>query len=352
MNEFKFGTNQMVSHAYNLTPFAYAVSVSGFTGINPSQTSNQDGRTFGWQDNVSWVHGRHVIKAGVEIRRIGINEGNSFTGTLTYNTLANFEANQLDTAVYTALLPLKRMRKTGDFGYIQDEFKLRPNLTFTAGLRYEYYSRFHETTGRAIPFDFQTCGGFCPADSPFLFPARDNIDPRLGLAWAPHRFSGNTVFRVGYGIYHEDAQLDDQNFPTANDISRYSLSRGAQFPNLTYPFDSLLPNATGVLSPKDQIRDRKDTYTQQWIASVQQALPGKFTGTLSLIGNKGTNVMNRSYLNVIDPATGQRPYPRFGQIELRAKDSNSLFNALQFQATARAPSGLDPDDELHVVPRH
>ncbi len=332
VNEFKFGTNQMVSHSYNLTPFPYTVSVSGFSALNPGSTSNQDGRTFSWLDNVSLVKGRNIIKAGVEIRRVGINEGNSFTGSLTYNTIANFEANNLDSASYTALLPLKRMRKTSYFGYVQDEFKLRPNLTINAGLRYEFYNDFHETTGRAIPFDFQTCGGFCAPNAPFLFPAKNNIDPRIGIAWAPERFQGRTVFRIGYGIYHEDAQLDDQNFPTANDIPRYTLARGTQFPSLTYPFDSLLASATGVLSPKDQVRNRKDTYVQQWVASVQHELPFHFIGTISVIGNKGTNIMNRSYINLINPLTGTRPYPQFGQIELRAKDSDSDFDGLQVQA--------------------
>ena len=315
VNEFKFGTNQMVSHAYNLTSLPYTVNVSGFTALNSAKTSNQDGRTFGWIDNISLVRGRNVLKAGVEIRRVGINEGNSFDGTLTYSSLGNFVANNLDSATYLALLPLKRMRKTFYFGYIQDEFRLSPTLILNAGVRYEFYNAFHETTGRAVPFDFETCGGWCPANSPFLFPAKDNIDPRIGMAWSPARTKGRTVFRVGYGIYHEDAQLDDQNFPTANDEPRYTLTRGTQFPNLSYPFDSLLATATGVASPKDQVRNRKDTYTQEGTVSIQQSLPASFTGTISYIASKGTNIMNRSYVNLINPATGLRPYPQFGQIE-------------------------------------
>ncbi len=80
------------------------------------------------------------------------------------------------------------------------------------------------------------------------------------------------------------------------------------------------------------MRQRKDTYTQQWIASVQQTLPFRIIGTLSVIGNKGTNIMNRSYVNLINQATGTRPYPQYGQIELRAKDGNSDYDGLQFQA--------------------
>ena len=340
VNEFKFGTNQMVSHTFNLTRTPYTVDIPGYTALNTSESTNQDGRTWGWIDNISKVHGRNVFKAGVEVRRIGIDEGNSFYGTLNYNTIADFEANKLDSATYIALLPLKRMRKTSYYGYVQDEFKLRPNLTINAGLRYEFYNDFHETTGRADPFDFQTCGGFCGPNAAFLFPAKDNLDPRLGIAWAPDRLHGRTVFRIGYGIYHEDAQLDDQNFPTANDEPRYSLALGPHFPNLSYPFDSLLSTATGVFSPKDQVRARKDTYVQQWVASIQQKLPWNFNGTISYTGNKGTNIMNRSYTNLIDPLTGLRPYPEYGQIELRAKDGNSEFDALQVSVKRYLTHGL------------
>jgi hypothetical protein len=329
VNEFKFDTNQMVSHTFNLTQTPYTVSVSGFTALNTSESTNQDGRTFGWIDNISKVYGKNVFKAGVEVRRIDMNEGNSFYGTLTYNSISDFENNYLDSATYIALLPLKRMRKTSYFGYVQDEFKLRPNLTINMGLRYEFYNDFHEVHGLDDPFDFQTCGGFCPPNAAFLFPAKDNLDPRLGIAWAPDKLHGKTVLRLGSGIYHEDAQLDDQDFPTANTEPRYSLARGTQFPGLSYPFDSVLQEATGVYSPKDQVRQRKDTYVSQWTASVQQALPFKFIGTIAYNGNKGTDIMNRSYTNVINPLTGLRPYPQYGEIELRAKDGNSEFESLQ-----------------------
>ena len=162
-------------------------------------------------------------------------------------------------------------------------------------------------------------------------------------------FQGKTVIRTGYGIYHEDAQLDDQNIPTANDEGRYELARGAQFPNLTYPFDSLLATATGILSPKDQARQRKDTYVQEWSASIQQALPMKFTGTLSVIGNKGTNIMNRSYINIINPLTGARPYPQYGQIEFPRQGWRQRFQRSPVPGAASPHRWLAVHCQLHVV---
>ncbi len=328
-NEFKFGVNQAISRTLNLTDLPYTVSVSGFTALNSNQTSDQDGKTFSAVDNVSWNEGRHLFKAGVMVRRIQMNEGSSAYGTLTYSSLQNFKNNRLDQATQFALLPLKRMRKTQESAYVQDEFKIKPNLTLNAGLRYEYFSVFHESTGRALPFDFETCGGFCPVNSPFYFPTKGGFDPRLALAWSPAGARGNTVVRAGYGIYHEDGQLDDQNFPIANDQASYRLTRGTAFPNLSYPIDAFLIGATGVLTPKDLYRHRKDMYAQDWSLSLQQKLGDNFFGTLSYLGTKGTNIMNRSYTNLIDPATKSRPYPQFGQIEFRQNNSNSSFNGLQ-----------------------
>ncbi len=329
VDEFKFGVNQAISRTLNMTSLGYAVSISGFTALNSNETSDQDGATFSWIDNLSWTHGRHVVKAGVEIRKIQMNEGNSAFGTLTYSSLPGFLNNNLDSATQTALLPLKRMRKTQEAGYVQDEFKIKPNLTLNAGLRYQYFSVFHEATDRAAPFDFATCGGFCPPDSAFYFPTNGGFDPRVSLAWSPAASHGNTVIRSGYGIYHEDGQLDDQNFPIANDEASYSLIRGRAFPNLNYPIDPFLLNATGVLTPKDLYRDRKDMYAQDWSFSLQQNLGGSFLTGLSYLGTKGTNVMNRGYTNLIDPLTGARPYPQYGRIELRQNDSNSSFQGLQ-----------------------
>ncbi|HLY15918.1 MAG TPA: TonB-dependent receptor [Bryobacteraceae bacterium] len=339
VDEFKFGVNQAITHTANLTSLPYTVNVSGFSALNPASTSDQDGTTFSWLDNLSWTHGKNLIKAGAVVRRIQMNEGSSATGTLTYTTLADFTSNMLDSATQVDNLPLKRMRKTQEGGFIQDEYKVRPNLTLNAGLRYEYFSVFHEATGRALPFDFLTCGGFCAPNAPFYFPTRGGFDPRVGLAWSPAASHGKLVLRSGYGIYHEDGQLDDQNFPTANDQPSYSLIRGKQFPDLSYPIDPFLVNATGVLTPKDLYRHRKDMYAQDWSLSVQRSLGTSAVATVSYLGTKGTNVMNRSYTNLIDPATGLRPYPQFGRVEFRDNESNSSFNALQAAVQRRFAQG-------------
>jgi hypothetical protein len=151
-----------------------------------------------------------------------------------------------------------------------------------------------------------------------------DIDPRISATWAPMRFAGDTVIRSGFGIYHGDGQLDDQNFPISNEIAQYSLN---SIPNLSYPITPFLSNTLGIISPREADRNRKDMYVTQWGLPVQQALPKSFVGTLSYVGSKGTNLLNTTYLNLKDPTTGLRLYLdlAFGQIQGRGNRNNSSY---------------------------
>jgi hypothetical protein len=161
----------------------------------------------------------------------------------------------------------------------------------------------------------------------------------VALAWAPTALQGKTVIRAGFGIYHGDGQLEDQNLPASNDQARYSLT-SSQIPGLSYPIDPYLAATPGILSPRAQNRNRKDEYSSQWGISLQQELPFNITGTLSYTGNKGTDLQTITYSNILDPMTGTRPYPDFGQVEYRTNDSNSSFHALIISAQRHLRANL------------
>ncbi len=338
LNEAKFGFNQVFSRTNNLTPLPYTLAVSGFTNVNSAQQRQEDDTSASLLDNLSFTHGRHTIRAGVEGRRVFTNPGSSASGTLTFTSAASFLSNQLDNASVTAALPMKRLRKTQAFGFIQDEFKATATLTFNLGLRYQFFNVFHETQGRAIPFDFATCGGLCPPGSQFSAPRTNDFDPRLAVAWSPAASGGKTVIRAGAGIYHGDGQLEDQNLPASNDVPRYSLT-SSQIPSLAYPIANLLAATPGTLAPLAQNRNRKDEYSAQWSFSVQQELPSHIVGTISYAGNKGTDLQTITYANLLDPVTGQRPYAQYGQVQYRTNDSNSTFHALIATAQRALRSG-------------
>ena len=342
VNEFKFGYNRGTADTYDInhTGSPYAVSVSGFTTLNNNRISTGVGNSFSEIDNLTWIRNRHTVKAGVEIRRIQLNQGNTEAGTITYASTSAFDTNSVSSATLNGTLPVNGLRKTQFYGYVQDEFKWTPNFTVNLGARYSFFNIFHEVQGRANPFDFATCGpqGFCGVGASFGQPNYGDIDPRLAFAWAPEN-NGKTLIRAGFGMYHEDGQLDDQNLPISNEVFAYSLSNKT-IPDLNYPITPFLSDTTGIVSPRAQDRQRKDTYVEQWGLSVQRELPADFVGTVSYVGSHGVHLLTLSEVNVVDAATGVRPYPNFGQVSWRGTTDSSSYNGFSVAVKRSFSRGL------------
>src|SRR5271166_1415049 len=339
INELKFGINQNFYHSGTLSPLPYTFSVSGFSSFGGSTTSDNPSKAISVLDDWSWSKGKHTLKFGFEIKRDFLNQGSSSKGTLSYSSTANFMDNVVNTASYTALLPLVRQRKTQYWMYLEDEWKVSENLTVNMGVRYNIFNALHAVNNQAVPFDFGTCGGFCPNTYSFFNPRYDDIDPRIGLAWS----HGNTVFRAGGGIYHTDGQLDDQNLPISNTVDAYSFN-GTKFTGLSYPLTPFLAYAEagglGVVSPRDLDRNRKDDYVAAWTASIQQKLPFNLIGTVSYLGNKGTDILTTTYVNLAVPPTNAVPNPAFGAVSWRGDVGNSTFEALQANLRRTFTNGL------------
>jgi hypothetical protein len=347
INETKFGFNRGTTDTIylNQTGSLYAISVAGLTTLNNGRVSTGVGNTFAGIDDLTWVKGRHVIKTGVEVRRVQMNQGSSSYGTVSFNSLTSFAADQAYKASITGTYPVNGLRKTDFFGYFQDEFKWRPDLTLNLGGRYTIFGIFSEVYGRGNPFDFATCGpaGYCGVGASFGSGNYGDVDPRLAVAWAPSVFGGKTVIRSGFGIYHEDGQLDDQNLPDKNEVLSYALTP-KNCPGLSFPI-AVEANGSpvcvnGTNSPNAEQRHRKDTYADQWGFSVQQALPGNFLATVYYAGSIGRHLLQESYVNVENPLTGLRPYPGFSQIGWRGTTGNSNYEALSVSLKRTFSRGL------------
>jgi hypothetical protein len=346
-NEVKFGFNRATSNSYNYsqTGAIYQIAIStgpgpGFVTQNYNYNSIYVGNTFSGIDNLTWVHGRQTIKAGAEIRRIQLNQEYGEHGKVTFSTVENLAADVVKSASLTGALPVNHLRKDDIIGYAQDEFKLRPNFTLNLGARYTVFQIFNEANGKANPFDFDTCGaqGFCGIGASFGQQNYGDIDPRVGLAWTPNR-GGKTVVRAGFGIYHEDGQLDDQNLPAKNEVPSYSVKTSKTLP-LTYPVDSFF-TGPGTISPNAEQRDRKDSYVEQWDFSVQRELPSNFVGTASYLGSHGVHLLETNVVNLINPSTGVAQYPAFAPaIGWRGSIGMSSYNGLSLVLRRPFSNGL------------
>ena len=344
VNETKFGFNRSTDNQYNYSDSGviYQIAIStgpgpGFITENYKYTSIYVGNSFSWIDNLTWAHDRQTFKAGVEMRSIQLNQEYGQHGKLTFSTVENLAGNSMSKASLTGSLPVNGLRKNDYFLYAQDEYKWRPNLTLNLGLRYTIFDLFDEKNGKANPFDFATCGpqGYCGVGASFGQQNYGDVDPRVAFAWTPSR-GGQTVFRAGFGIYHEDGQLDDQNLPAKNEVPSYAATGSSKAP-LSYP----VVFSTGTLAPNAEQRDRKDSYVEQWSFSAQRELPANFVGTVSYLGSHGVHLLETNVVNLIDPSTGIAEYPTFAPaIGWRGSIGMSAYNGLSIAMRRPFSNGL------------
>ena len=352
VNEVEAGFNRSTDNQYNYSDsgIIYQVAIStgpgpGFVTENYKYTSIYVGNSFSGIDNLTWAQGRHTIKAGVEIRHIQLNQEYGEHGTLTFASVENLANNEMKKAKLTGALPVNHLRKNDYFVYAQDEYKWRPGLILNLGARYSIFDLFHEVQGKANPFDFATCGpqGFCGVGASFGQQNYGDFDPRVGFAWTPWK-DGKTVIRGGFGIYHEDGQLDDQNLPAKNEVPSYSATSSSSSPLAYCPptnCATAVPFGAGTLSPNAEQRDRKDTYVEQWSFAAQRELPADFVGTVSYLGSHGVHLLETDVVNLIDPATGLVQYPAFAPaIGWRGSIGMSSYNGLSVAMRRSFSRGL------------
>ncbi len=344
VNEARAGFNRSTDNQYNYSDSGIVYQIAIATGPGPGfVTENYDyasiyvGNSFSGVDNLTWAHGRQTFKTGVEFRHIQLNQNYGEHGKLTFSMVESLAADSVKKASLTGALPINDLRKNDTFLYAQDEYKWRPNLVLNLGVRYTIFDLFDEAHGKANPFDFATCRpqGFCGVGASFGQQNYGDVDPRVGFAWTPQK-GGQTVIRGGFGLYHEDGQLDDQNLPAKNEVPSYAATGSSSAP-LSYP----VTFGAGTLSPNAEQRNRKDTYVEQWSLSAQRELPADFVGTLSYLGSHGVHLLETNVVNLIDPATGVPQYLAFSPaIGWRGSVGMSSYNGLSVAVRRPASRGL------------
>jgi hypothetical protein len=102
--------------------------------------------------------------------------------------------------------------------------------------------------------------------------------------------------------------------------------------------DFFTPDSGNILDPH-----LRDTYTLMWNFSIQQQLARNLVLQTSYVGNHALKAYNTESLNVINPATGQRPVPSIGEIVVTQNDGRRKYQALQVSIQKRLSRGLFAD---------
>ncbi len=304
--------------------------------------SDYRGKTYTILDNFSYLAGNHQIKAGFEFRAIRIPLNQLGGVTYSYSNLNNFLSNTGATVAYIGDLGFRVGEQEYYIGYLQDEWRIRPNLTLNYGMRYEYYTPNREKDNRVSLFDAGTVQLLDPRTQ---FYRADNkaFGPRVGLTWAPSALQNRTVIRIGAGVYYGPGQYEDLIQPIESDVNRFTLG-GQRYPaNLAALTSGALPPQTpraydvnGYRVPERNI---------QFGVNIQQVLPFEFVGQVGYTGSLGRNLFQRSITNLItgvNPTTGAvtRQNPAFGEIDYKTSGGRDSYNALQLGLTRRYAQGL------------
>ena len=224
----------------------YNVNFVPNAGMNIGDGANSQGAFTGvFQNrfmpsaNAIWTRGRHTFTFGGSFSSTQLNTRDERTnkGTVAFADFSQF-LQGLETSyspngfVTSAFLQgdANRYYRAKDTGaYVQDKFQLRPNLSVTAGLRFDDHGGLTEKFGRMYNFepsrynydaatDTIVSNGFIIAGNNKLFPTKGvsnstltgrqwGLAPRIGLAWSPTRFHGKVVVRAGWGMYYDRGEL-------------------------------------------------------------------------------------------------------------------------------------------------
>jgi len=346
---------------------------SGIAGLTDGNSQFNRNRTDQLQLRVSTTRGRHTILAGGDIRWQQYNllqqqnpRGNfTFTDAATSGSgtasatsgsdLADFLLGFPDTSALAYGNADKYLRQRVYDLYATDDWRVRPELTINAGVRWEYGEPISELQGRLVNLDvtpnFTEAApvlGSSPKGpvtgqqypSSLVRPDFLGIEPRVALSWRPIPAS-TLVVRAGYGIYDDTsiylgaAESMSQQAPLSNSLN---VQRSASCP-LTLA-DGFL-NCAGTTAQGFAVDPNlRVGYVQTWQLSAQRDLPGALVATATYLGTKGTHG-TQEFLPNTYPIGAANPCPQcpVGFI-YRTSGGNLEREAAQLQLRRRLRAGI------------
>src|SRR6202011_1611123 len=176
--------------------------------------------TYSFKDVATKIHGRHTIKFGAEVTRLSYLQECAGWGVPSYtffniwdflNDAPHQESGGFNpiTGSPTTIRQDQRENILGFF--VQDDLKLRPNLTLNLGLRWSYFgplSSKQNNMFRAVPgagANYLT--GLVVRKDNSWNAQKNNFGPQIGFAWSPTRFNDKLVIRGGYGLNYNQEEI-------------------------------------------------------------------------------------------------------------------------------------------------
>jgi len=340
-----------------------SISIESF-GPNVGSILNQ--WTYTYKDVATKIIGNHTIKFGGELTRLfylnectgcGVPNYNfyniwDFLNDAPHNEGGGFNPN---TGFPSTQRQDDRENLWGFF--IQDDFKVRPNLTLNLGLRYSYFSplsskqnnMLRATTGAGANF----LTGLTVAKGNSWNAQKANFGPELGFAWSPSRFNNKLVVRGGYGLnYNQEEIAISANiqgnpglvvFPSLSSSAPNSINPDIIYavssdphnlngypsnPHTISPFGANGLPTTGSVGVSIFPTNLPTMFTHHYSLDTQYALGHQFVATLGYQGSLSRNAYFHANPNALAAANGYALNPQIGGGDYWGVNGSGNYNAL------------------------
>ncbi len=357
------------------------------------QNTSRDLRqaSFSLSSSTTWLSGPHSMKFGGIYTRNYAKDGYStgannskgqynFTGFATGNSFADFLLGQPNTVVEQRNTRGNKPMDTfsNDWAlFVQDDWKMKPNLTLFLGLRYEVvggfvdrndiYANFVTTDGghhvvpnaqiaTLLPPGAVDLGRTLLADQEgvgrsLIRTDRNNLSPRVGLAYRPGN-DNKTVLRGGFGIFHPTGAAQGARDIMSRNPFRYSITnrRGT----LQRGFTTGTQTSSLSFGNQGIQLDLESPDIYQYNLTAERELPGDIGLRVSYIGSTMRKLLVHHDYNTVkasavelgnvdeDPEAHARlPFPIYGTfMDITENRGEGQFNALQLELQRRFKAGF------------
>ena len=369
------------------------INILGYNGFSPGTNAILKQFTYDPSDVFTMIRGKHVLRFGGEFLMY-INNATTW-GNLNSSTM-NFGGNDTYTQQYagdTATGSSYADFLIGDAGYwgasvspefggryktpqffVQDDYKVMPNLTLNLGVRYEIQHGWNEVHQNMESFDPTILNPATGTLGAMWFGTThtngrrslqatvwSDVLPRLGFAWAP---KPTTTIRGGFGMYVYNYTIGRNGYFALGGETSYGgnaldlnginpvvnlSSSGANLPFIGPDTNPAALNGQSVIYAQYH---EPDTKIMQWNLAIQRAFGSSMVGQVAYVASHAYNLpfavdINQIPLGKISPtdSNADRPYPQYQQIGGQSGYNNAMsnYNSLQASITKRLTSGFSLD---------
>jgi Carboxypeptidase regulatory-like domain len=341
-------------------------------GANPTPEIFID-NIFGYTDNLTWQHGRHLLKFGGGFLRYQQNSfypgndgelGNfTYTGAFTAgpnaSTLypfADFVTDRVYDVQIGAVTGRTGQRQWRDSVFAQDDFKVNSNFTLNLGIRWEYDQPIFEVNNKMANINMQTkqieYAGVDGNSRALYNSVWTQFQPRIGFAYQP---TPRTVVRGGYGIssYLEGTGANlrlTQNPPFHTDFEQTATTPkvvgGVYTPGSFYLASNgfpttQVPTTTFYVWPSNL----RPSVTQEFSLTTEYEVTRASSFQVGYVGILGHHLTDPYWGNQLTSPTATAPYANIvgqsGVIKITQTESASNYNALQLVYRQHLTAGLE-----------